>query len=149
MIKTEPITLATSQGAMTFQVEQFTSMRAVRMLTRLGKMFGPAFSKVQSAASGKPEDQLGVIGELLNNLQPDEAEQLILDLLECVHHENSQIGPHVNTMFAGHLMELFKLVGFVIKVNYSDFFSALVGLVKVTGAKHSAVSSILSGQPSV
>ena len=139
-LKTEPITLETSEGPREFEVTQFTCMRSVRMMTRLGKMLGPALEKLKGAAAGDQGDALAAIGDLLQTLEEVAVEKLILDLLEVVTIDGTPLRPQLDMLFAGKLASLFKLAAFVVQVNYSDFFGALGDLAKL-GPKASALKT--------
>jgi hypothetical protein len=63
------------------------------------------------------------ITELLDQLTEDEYVDLVLRLLRSTRRDNREItGEYFDLHFAGNLTTLYKVLFFVIQVNYPDFF---------------------------
>lgn len=114
------------------------AMRALKLLTRLGKIAGPAVAAIASAAGGrglKGLDVAAIGGALLvlfERLSPDDFEQLAKELLQgCRARHGDKAVDLVHSfdvVFAGRPLLALKVLQAQIGFTYGDFFSALAGL---------------------
>ena len=131
----------------------FPARRAIQLKVRLAKMAGPAIGELIPAlgALGKGDKSKGdkskgdksteaveadvdaalsalprAFEALAANLGEKEFTQTILDLMELSSRDDTQItDDYFDSAFAGNYGEMYKALGFILKVNYSDFFKAL------------------------
>lgn len=140
-----------SIDGMTFTVVQFPAMYGFGLLARLAKTIGPALTALSSVRDETQLTTLGpVLHEALGALDPDEAQRLVLDVLKST----SVLIPDatggrklefsdrakIDEVFSGRLTMLFKVIGFALRVNFSDFVlgSGATGIVAPTMHLHSA-----------
>jgi hypothetical protein len=116
---------------------ELPAMRALKLLTRLGKVFGPMLAGLPDLKSG----QLGnlavatALGTALGRLEEADVSSLTRDILAStrvrVEHEK---GPRVveltsessiNTVFEGRLNDLLLTLAFALEVNFAAFFLGL------------------------
>lgn len=138
-LKTESIDLETSEGPKTFEVTQLTVLRATKMLTRLGRLLGPSLKDMKGGTDAEALKMLGAaaIGDLLARLEETEVERLLLDLLETTTVDGAPVKKQLDLLFAGSLVEMFKLAAFALQVNFGDFFAALADLTRAKPASAS------------
>ncbi len=108
---------------------QLPALRAFALLARLGKVIGPALSKMSGM---NMESDIGpVLGELFANLDPAESSDLVLEVListqVIIDNRREELNNQeaVDRVFGGNLKAMLLTMGFALKVNYSDFFGAL------------------------
>ena len=152
-------------GANTFAVNQMPAMRALKMSTRLGRLFGPAMAKL--AGSGPPASLLDVdtsalspaISMLFDGLTESEIESLTKELLATceVQIDGKWVelfgkNPVFDLVMGGDVLGIYKLIYFAVEVNYADFFAEFRGLIAAgTKAVSRSAESTISksdGQPS-
>lgn len=129
---------------------QFGAIRQSKLLARLGRAIGPLASILIPAMSGKPEDALKAVMEIdlgtaisavFARLDGDETEGLLKDILGqtsvIVDDKNIALDgtANIDRAFSGRLLTLFKVVGFVLKVNFMDFSEAARSLARGVEAK--------------
>ncbi len=118
----------------TFTATQFGAMRGFSILGRLVKTVGPAISVLSSANPDSEVSELApAIAGALRDLDPDVALVLAVDVL--MGTTALMTGPNgvqalieisrsnLDVVFNGRLMTMFKVLAFVVKLNYSDFFA--------------------------
>lgn len=138
-------------GENTYMVTQLPARRALRLKTRLIKIFGPSLTQMLLTTSenqeilktdAKGEDRFtSAVDEYkINEMQKasfvkavqllaesiDEKlfDDLLIELTQGVRRNGSELNSAViDQSFAGNLSELYQLVYFVLEVNYSDFFA--------------------------
>ncbi len=100
-----------------YQVTTFTGTKALTIGLKLAKMLGESIGNVQNAPSIEP-----TIADFLKKIDPVEIVSFIRDeLLEGVLRDNREIDFDMD--FVGdELMSLWKVISFVIEVNYGRFF---------------------------
>lgn len=140
---------------MTYSVVQFPAMYGFALLARLAKCIGPALGALSSMGPGTNSDisQMGpVLCEALSTLDPDEAQRLALEILKST----SVIIPDatggrrveftgrekIDEVFSGRLMTMFKVLGFAVKVNFSDFARGIGSQAKADPTKVGAQTSV-------
>jgi hypothetical protein len=109
-------------------VTPFTGFISQRYLTKVVKLFGPGIAGV---LSGNSMDILNsdlsvfgdAIGRLTDRLDPDELSKFILDLLSMVRINKVEITQEsFDLEFQGNLSFMYKILWFVMEVNWGDFF---------------------------
>ena len=112
-----------------FITTQFTAMRSFTLLGKLAKTIGPALGVLTNAnpdaniASLAPQLATAMMG-----MDPEEATKLAAQVLGStmaitpagVKHEFSD-STQIDQVFNGRLGRMFKVLGFVLRVNYGDF----------------------------
>lgn len=116
-----------------YTVTQLPARRALRLKTRLVKMFGASFSAFISAMSDPNSTiTMSQIIELLTpRLDESEFESLMMQMLIGVRKEGMELNEGlIDVEFAGDLDSMFKVVWFVVEVNFANFFS-MIGIGKL------------------
>lgn len=142
MIKNRSITLPTSdvpEGEV-FTVSQLPAMRSVRLLTRLGKVLGPAASELGRAlATTKGETPqvealAPALGALFSQLEPDTVEQLLRELFATTKVGATDLMPVFDMKMAGQFNSIWKLAATALEVQFGNFFGDLIarGMAAVT-----------------
>lgn len=111
----------------TYSVTQLPARRALRLQAKLVKLLGPAASAIFVASGDLDTADQAIpkaVASLASQLDDKNFDQLVLELLQGQARINGkEITEHVLDMeFAGKLNELFLLLGFVLEVNFGDFF---------------------------
>jgi hypothetical protein len=130
MVETREVTLEGGDGSTAVTLVQLPSMRAVRLLPRLGRIVGPVFA---AAGGGNLLEQdvskLGsALDEMLQRLSPDELEALIRELLGNAKIGTKDLMPVFDNVFRGRTLQIFLLLKHALDLNYGDFSAALAGL---------------------
>ncbi len=126
-------------------VVQYPGMEGLRIWTNLIKILGPSLALLGKGFGDSIKDfkTLNEVGKILDNevditklfssisealvmatgnINEDIAAQLVLRMLSGTKIDNEEInGTSFNLMFCGNYGLLFKLLAFVLKVNYSSF----------------------------
>jgi len=115
-----------------FSVVQFPAMYGFGLLARLAKTVGPAITSLSGVS---PDTDLATLGpafsDALGALDPDEAQKLVVEVLRST----SVVIPDatggrkveltdkakIDEVFSGRLRTMFKVIGFSLRVNFSDF----------------------------
>lgn len=121
MIETKEKTIDGSVYAVT----QFPAMKALRMQAKLGKYLGPSLSLLYvSEMNGNSDEKIPMALKMLfEQLDENTFESLTLELLQCVRENGVELTkPIIDLKFAGKLNLLFKVLVWVLEVNYADFF---------------------------
>ena len=126
-------------GDSTYTVRQLTATPAVTLLTRLTKLIGPSFGAL-SAGENVGEKVSSAVNLLASRLDEAEVSDIIKKLIACVELETGgESSVALSKVFESHfhggnLSELFQLLGFVLEVNYSDFFAGFASVKKKAAA---------------
>jgi hypothetical protein len=151
-------------GEYTYQIPQLPAMRGLKMLNRLGRLFGPALADLFGSA-----DEVESIADLdvrfigpaardvFERLTEAEMESITRDLLAgtlvTIGPKTAPVMPIFDDHFAGKYQDVFQLLGAAIKGNFGGFFEGLAArLVGIAAQRsHTAESSTspTSGQPTV
>jgi hypothetical protein len=139
-----------------YEASPLPARRALRLQMRLVKSLGPGLGQMLGAVKGSLSDSeidgdaLGNgVAKLMSELgSPDEAAQLLVDMVtSCVRRDGSELTPKTfNVHFQGSLLEAYKVAGFVLEVNYGDFFgeAGIGGLGEMIKEK---IASLPSASP--
>lgn len=121
----------------------FPARRAIQLKVRLAKVAGPAIGELLPTLGAFGKDDKSpdsaqvdveaalltlpkVINALAANLSEDMFVQTILDLMELSSRDDNVITEaYFDAEFAGNFGEMYKALGFILKVNYSDFLKGL------------------------
>lgn len=115
----------------TYLVTQMTARRALRMKAKLLKLFGTALAEIFLPSDDQPIEGLGfskqeainAIQSLSCDLEEKVFESLLVELLSGVRKDNVELTEAIIDMeFAGKLQTLYKVVWYVLEVNFSSFF---------------------------
>jgi hypothetical protein len=139
-------------GQNTYTVTQLAATPAYTLLTKLMKIIGPAFGALAGASEGKPVSEAlkAALQELTSRLDEDEVKKIVNQLVATVivHTDNGMNAPlpkvFESHFHGGNLSEFFQVLGFVLEVNYSDFFG---GLESVKQKAASLVAGSVSKSP--
>ena len=122
-------------SGMEVRAQQLPAMKALGLLTRLGRVLGPALAKAgdipELSLEMDTSDLAPVIGELFSATDDDQVVALTKQILACTSVIADEKIYHlcdrgaVDDVFAGDLMALLQTIAFTLKVNYGDFFAAL------------------------
>ncbi len=119
-------------GDRAFITSPLPADKALRVLTRLTKLVGETVLQIASNGSAAL-DNVGeevftfAVQTLVERLDEEEVNKTVVQLLtgmRCQGHEEdvSKIWP---SLFAGSIMDLFKVLQYSLEINYSDFFDVL------------------------
>ena len=106
----------------TFFARQMLPLQALRLQARLAKLIGPAAPFLAEATKG---DISGAVNAVFGALNPDEAITLMTDLLKTLTKDGRQVG-NIDVDFVDcELPTMYKAAGFVLELNFKDFFGVL------------------------
>lgn len=109
-------------GETDYTVRQMTATPAYTLLTKLTKIIGPAFGAL-SAGESVSAKVSAAVNVLASKLDETEVTAIIKQLISCVDLQGTPLSKTFEAHFhGGNLSEMFKLLGFVLEVNYADFF---------------------------
>jgi len=120
-----------------FQVTQFPGRYGLRLQARLARVFGaPLAALFKGAKKGMDSDLADLDLEkavvmLMDKLSEDELDDLVNRMLSQTRVDGKGIidNPMVfDELFAANYSDLFKVLAFVVEVNFGNFFSALKGI---------------------
>lgn len=119
-----------------FSVSQFSATKSLKLFHRLGKMIGPAFGALTGGAALGDVANANISAEafgsaikaLFESCDESTFERTVKDLLETTTKDGKPINFDLD--FSGSIGTLFKVLAFVLEVNYSDFLGAIVALRK-------------------
>lgn len=112
-------------------VSQFPARRALALKIKLLKLFGPALAqmlgKVKSLTGGKLLDGSldefsPAIDKLTAAMEPDQFVDLVMELLAMTRIDDKEATSNFDMDFAGNLPFMYKVLFFVLEVNFGNFF---------------------------
>jgi len=130
MLKTETRVIE----GLSVTVTQFSALRSLRLMARLGGLLAPMLSALEmldgvDLKSDIPLRQLQpLVMQLFETLTPETAVSLAGELLlsSSVIYEDRKVelndSSRIDLVFGGNLIGLLKSLAFSIEVNYRDFF---------------------------
>jgi len=118
-------------GDVEYRVTTFPAFKGLTYLQKLLKIVGPAIGEIFSKASADSgniadlvleEEALAfAIKELTTNLDKENVAQLVQDMIKDGVTQGGQ-PVNFNQQFSGNYGDLIKLIGVIVKDNYSSFF---------------------------
>lgn len=113
----------------TYMVSQFPGRRAIKIQIRLVKLLGPAVASLVAGSKGL-DDSIALsnladaVARLGAALDPDDFESLVMELLSMTRKNGREIGSQAafDAEFTGKLTTVYKVLAFVLEVNFKDFF---------------------------
>ena len=128
-----------------FSTTQLPAMRSFNLLSKLLKILSPLLDAHGNMDLDADIELAPMIGQAMAHLGDNQASALALEIFASttaivggeVVSLDKQVG--VDKVFTGQLMTMMKVLFFVLKVNYSDFFgSALASVASAQPAKASS-----------
>lgn len=113
----------------TYAVTQFPGRKALTLKVRLLSVVGPSLlSTIGAVKGGTGEVEIDSLGgaaqKLVDNLSKEGAVNLVMELLSSTRRDGHEITPQLFDMeFAGKLDTVWKVVWWVLEVNYGSFFA--------------------------
>lgn len=112
-------------GGAVWTVTQFPASEGLAILTRLMKLTGPALGAV-TRGSGAGAIEVGTfVARIVEQLDEVETVSLIKRLLKDTRKDGREILPVFDIEFMGNYYTLMQVLGFVLEVNYGDFFAGV------------------------
>lgn len=119
-------------GELNISVTPWPARKAFKNQIMLGKVFGPSLRELGAAIKGATDTGIdsdadfSMIGQafanLFEHLSESEAESVLKKLTDGVLVNNVEPTPEqFDTYFAGDMMGIYKVIGFVLEVNYGSF----------------------------
>lgn len=112
-------------------VTQFPAGEGIKLLTTLTRLIGPTIAGLAGDVK-KPSDLANMkldskvlqiaVEQLASKLDEDNTLDLVKRLLAGTRKDGEEVVPTFDVAFQGEYLTLFKVLGFVLKVNYSSFF---------------------------
>lgn len=116
----------------TYSVTQLPARRALRLKTKLIKLFGAVLAQMYLKPSEKTseeqtkQDFVRAMEILSSNIDEGTFENLIMEILIGVRKNGMELNEKtIDLEFAGDMVGIYKVVWFVLEVNFANFFSAL------------------------
>lgn len=119
-------------GDMNCRVNQFTGTVSFKLFIELVQLVGPAFGSLLSSTDNKTSlsnmlsanvgDLQVTMLALMAKLNPDNNLDLILRMFACTTVNGEDVNSKTfDTVFQGKILTMFKVLLFVVEVNYQDF----------------------------
>ncbi len=100
----------------TYMVTQLPARRAIRLKAKLIKTFGSFFLSSEGSA----------IQSMFQSLDENQFESLCMEMIQGVRKNGVELTPGTFDLeFAGDMAALYKLLLFVVEVNFANFFSMI------------------------
>ena len=115
-------------------VTQFPARTGFKMQAKLAKIFGPALGELVSGVKGKTGKGLteaeidlskfsGAVRTLFEKIDEESALVLIFELLQFTRINGEEVTEEIfDDTFPGKYATLYKILYFVVEVNYGSFF---------------------------
>jgi hypothetical protein len=127
-------------AGMEVRTTQFPALRAMGLLTTLGRILSGSAGKLASVAGGSTSigdldigSAASAIGALFEQVDATEAQQIAKDILaqtsvvtDEVIEDLAQKGA-IDRVFSGSLLVMFKVMAFALEVNFGDFLDGIGG----------------------
>lgn len=99
-----------------YLVTQLPARRALKMKARLIKLFGPLLMSLDS----------GSFQNLCQTIDENQFESLCMEMIQGVRKNGVELTPATFDLeFAGDMAGIYKVLLFIIEVNYSNFFTMI------------------------
>ena len=115
-------------------VSAWGARRAWKNQIKFGKVFGPSLRDIGAALGEKQEgtsifdsnigfEKIGeAIANLFSNVSEEESEDILMECFTNVRVNNQEITNETfDVIFSGRLATVYKIIGFVMEVNYGSF----------------------------
>lgn len=114
-------------------VSEFPARFGFKMQTRLTMIFGPALGTLLSGLEAKTGSALdgefnldklpGALESLFSRMNEDKAMDLVLEILKSTRIDGVEVtNQSFDLVFAGKYHTMYKVLWFVLEVNYGGFF---------------------------
>lgn len=136
-------------GKDTFRVSKMGAREAQRLLIRIGKMLGPGLEAFTQAIAtvDRERSAMHAISGILSKADPEEVDALLVDLCQqaSINVHGAAAGQYDQVVFDHHLdhdlLMAWQVAGFVLEVNFRDFFAAAAETGLGKAVTRSAVST--------
>lgn len=118
-----------------YSITQLPGRRGLEMFGKLAGIMGPAALEALSKGFSMDEDisNLAPIGlALFSQIKPGELTTITDELFYAALINGKPLKEQADIIFQGKTFTLLKVIAFAVKVNYYDFFDALVAILKPT-----------------
>lgn len=129
-------------------VTEWPARKAFKMKLKLTKILGPSVAEIFSGLDRKTAESvmnsnidISKVGKaiemLFEKMDEDQILSLIFEMLSSTRVNNLEINDQsFDDLFKGKLQSVYKILGFVVEVNFGSFFgSSGIGLVKTAFEK--------------
>ena len=114
-----------------YTVTQFPARKAINIKAKLLRLFGSSLAQLvlnddtSDNLNLKNQSMISAFQDLTANLNEKDFENLVVVLLSSVRKNGIELTPEIIDLeFAGQLETLYKVLWFVLRVNYESFFMA-------------------------
>jgi len=118
---------------MEVMVTQFPARFGFKMQAKLVKIFGPVIGVLLGGTEGDTDKILdsnldaeklaGAIAKLFDSVDENEALALVLQLMQTTRINGQEVNEtSFDSLFPGKYQTMYKVLGFVLEVNYGSFF---------------------------
>ena len=115
-------------------VTQFPGTEGLKILTKLSKLVGPVIGgalgisgSVADVDTSDPDFLPRIVTDLFSSIEEDDTVRLIHRMLRDTRVGGVEIMSDFDMMIGGNYPFLFKLLGYVLEVNYGNFFEGSLG----------------------
>jgi hypothetical protein len=121
-------------------VTQFPGRRALALKTKLIRLLGTPIAKLIADVKKIDADMdlskmAGAVEALVSNLDEKDFVPFVLEMLQCTRIDGKEINDGVFDLeFAANLSLMYKILWFVLEVNFGDFFDK-AGIGKILSVK--------------
>ncbi|MFC3227330.1 phage tail assembly chaperone [Marinibaculum pumilum] len=129
-------------GGHEYSVTQFPAMQGLRIAVRLVKLVGPGMAKALDGKglAGVLDSDIGVsdmVGALVDRLDEGTTPEFVRQLLSATVRDGRDLSDerNFNDAYAANYRELIGALGFVLEVNYGDFFGAVTAGIGAAGGR--------------
>lgn len=130
-----------------YQTSHYPTGKAVRLLTKLGKIIGPSIGSLsqQGMDTQVSGSMIGdALQKLFENIEADESEALLKEILSgtLIFTDSGNRVIVFDTDFAGSIGRLFKVAKEILQFQYSDFLAGIAEITPATLANKTAGNRI-------
>lgn len=121
-----------------YYCRQWSAEKALLMKLRIAKMFGGAFADLAVIITNKDTDSVSsVIPKLFDTSEPEQVLVLLKEVAQSATCDGKRIDvKNFNDIFSDNLLDFYRVVGFVLEVNFKSFFGGkLPGILESVKAR--------------
>ena len=118
----------------TYTVTQLPARRAIKLKAKLLKLFGPVIAQFFVISDSKDDSQeykstfVRAVEKFALDIDPNTIDTLIVEILQGVRKNGMELTQAtIDVEFSGDIAGIYKLIMFVLEVNYLNFFQ-MVGI---------------------